>query len=374
MLERDAGDLTAISWPLFRSLCQQHFGPPLGTNHLSDLARLPFRGSVAEYQEAFQARMAHAGNLSPEQQVQLFTGGLPDPIRTDVELQAPADLQHAMYLARAYEHRSVNIQTGGSSRPSQIQSTSTTNTTSNPLAITPAVPAPSRPFRTLSPQEMAERRKHGLCYNCDEQYIRGHKCPRLFYLEVTDFDDEDTDVRDDNQQENRPPLISLHAIAGLTTNDTMRIRVQIGDRILTTLLDSGSTSNFINKDVAKQIGLHFHDSTGASVIVANGDHVQCQGLARDVATKIGDNFFTLECYAIPLDCFDMVLGIAFLKTLGPILWDFDELCMSFWHLGHRVLWRGIGCPQRELFPAGREYPPRIHRQSAFDRLSFYKQI
>lgn len=69
MLERDAGDLTAISWPLFRSLCQQHFGPPLGTNHLSDLARLPFRGSVAEYQEAFQARMAHAGNLSPEQQV-----------------------------------------------------------------------------------------------------------------------------------------------------------------------------------------------------------------------------------------------------------------------------------------------------------------
>jgi hypothetical protein len=26
------------------------------------------------------------------QQVQLFTGGLPDPIRIDVELQAPTDL------------------------------------------------------------------------------------------------------------------------------------------------------------------------------------------------------------------------------------------------------------------------------------------
>jgi hypothetical protein len=86
MLERDAGDVSNISWPLFKALCHQRFRPPLATNHLADLARLPFPGSVAGYQEAFQARMAHAGPLSPLQQVQLFTGGLSDPIRTDVEL------------------------------------------------------------------------------------------------------------------------------------------------------------------------------------------------------------------------------------------------------------------------------------------------
>ena len=134
----------------------------------------------------------------------------------------------------------------------------------------------------------------------------------------------------------------------MTTNDTMRVRVKIGEHELTALLDSGSTSNFINRDMAHQIGLHFHDSPGASVIVANGDRVECQGLARDVATRIGSDFFSVECYAINLDCFDMVLGIAFLKHLGPILWDFDELCMSFWHRGHRVTWRGIGSPQRPV--------------------------
>jgi hypothetical protein len=41
---------------------------------------------------------------------------------------------------------------------------------------------------------MAERRRQGLCYNCDEPYVRGHKCPRLFYLDVTDFDDNDDSV------------------------------------------------------------------------------------------------------------------------------------------------------------------------------------
>ena len=61
-------------------------------------------------------------------------------------------------------------------------------------------------------------------------------------------------------------------------------------------------------EAAQNLGLHFHDSAGASVIVANGDRVVCRGLARDVATRIGSEFFTIECYAIPLDCFDMVLA------------------------------------------------------------------
>jgi len=137
---------------------------------------------------------------------------------------------------------------------------------------------------------MADRRQQGLCYNCDEQYTRGHKCPRLFYLEVTDFEEEDTAAQEDQtQQEEQPPLISLHAIAGFTTNDTMKVQVRIGETELIALLDSGSTSNFVSMEAAQQIGLHFHDSTGASVIVANGDRVACRGLARDVALGLGQN-------------------------------------------------------------------------------------
>lgn len=102
MLERDVG---VLSWIEFKGLCQQRFGPALGTNHLSDLARLPFKTSVEEYQEEFLAKMAHAGYLSPAQQVLLFTGGLPEVIKVNVELHQPQDLQHAMALARAYECR-----------------------------------------------------------------------------------------------------------------------------------------------------------------------------------------------------------------------------------------------------------------------------
>ena len=363
MLERDAGDIHAITWPMFKSLCQQRFGPPLGTNHLAELVRLPFRGLVSDYQDIFQMRLAHAGPLSAAQQVQLFTGGLPQPLRTDVELHAPQDLQRAMALARVFERRLSSLPSSTFSRaprlpPRTSQMPPTTSApTASPQATAPVPPqGTSRPLRRLSPAEMAERRQQGLCYNCDEQYIRGHKCPKLFYLEVTGFDDlDDTEHTSTEEHEDQLPLISLHAIAGLTTNDTMKVNVKIGESVLCALLDSGSSSNFISLEAADHIGLHLHDSNGASVIVANGDRVACRGLARDVAARIGSEFFSVECYTIPLDCFDMVLGISFLKTLGPILWNFDELCMSFWHRGHRVVWRGIGSPQR-----AKSTPGHIH--------------
>ena len=128
----------------------------------------------------------------------------------------------------------------------------------------------------------------------------------------------------------------------------MKVYVNIGEHQLVALLDSGSTTNFINMAAAQQIGLHFHDSPGASVIVANGDRVACRGQTRNVAARIGDEFFGLDCYAIPLDPYDMVLGISFLKRLGPILWDFDDLVMSFYYRGHRVLWRGLGSPRTDF--------------------------
>ena len=55
----------------------------------------------------------------------------------------------------------------------------------------------------------------------------------------------------------------------------------------------------------------------------------------------------MDCYAIPLDYYDLVLGVQFLRTLGPILCDFDDLCLAFWHRDRCVLWHGLGSPRRD---------------------------
>jgi hypothetical protein len=99
-------DEPPLSWNSFKQSCQQQFGPPLRSNPLGELARLPFRTIVEDYQERFWDLLAHTVPLTQKQKVQLFTAGLLERIKIDVELMAPRDLNHALSLARAYERRS----------------------------------------------------------------------------------------------------------------------------------------------------------------------------------------------------------------------------------------------------------------------------
>jgi len=46
---------------------------------------------------------------------------------------------------------------------------------------------------------MAERRRSGLCFNCDEPFSRGHKCKHLFDITaINDYNNIDDDADVDN--------------------------------------------------------------------------------------------------------------------------------------------------------------------------------
>jgi hypothetical protein len=92
-----------LSWVRFTEFVNMRFGPPLGSNGLVELKELHCMDTVEEYQRQFSVLLCHCDDLSPSQQVNMFTSGLGEPLRTDIELQAPTNLQSAMSLARAYE-------------------------------------------------------------------------------------------------------------------------------------------------------------------------------------------------------------------------------------------------------------------------------
>jgi hypothetical protein len=138
---------------------------------------------------------------------------------------------------------------------------------------------------------MQERRRHGLCYNCDEPYVRGHQCPRLFYLESPDFladdavEDEGADDGAELALADAPAaalVVSLHALAGIRTENTMLLQVDVKGRRLLALLDTGLTHNFLHAGTMRRIGLTTSDSTNLRVTVANGDRLACEGMARHV--------------------------------------------------------------------------------------------
>jgi hypothetical protein len=77
---------------------------------------------------------------------------------------------------------------------------------------------------------------------------------------------------------------------------------------------------------------------GLSVKVANDKRVTSGGVCHATYINIGLEHFSTDLYILPLDGFNIVLGIQWLRTLGPILWDFDNLMMWV----DRVQWTGVG--------------------------------
>ncbi|XP_066395670.1 uncharacterized protein [Miscanthus floridulus] len=306
--------------------------------------------------EAFQAWAVHAGRLSLGQKANLFTGGLPKHIRIDVELHDPQDLQRAMHLARAYERQNTPMQLALPPPPRRratgVAPTTPAATGTISAASSSSSATSQRPFKRLTPEEMVERRRQGLFYNCDKPYVRGHKCARLFYLEVADYimEEPDDDAEDNKAAPpaaNPPPfdpdapMISLSAITGIHDSGTMQLRVWISAHEFTALLDSGSTHNFIRASAAHRAGLRLFDSRGAHVIVANGERMACQGLGHNILLQISRESFRLDMFSIPVQGCDVVLGIAWLRTLGPILCDFTTHTMAFNLHGHRIVWVGV---------------------------------
>jgi hypothetical protein len=72
--------------------------------------------------------------------------------------------------------------------------------------------------------------------------------------------------------------------------------------------------------------------------VANGDRLTSPGSCADLQITIGEEDFHIDCYGLSLGSYDMVLGVQWLESLGPILWDFSCHTMGFVRNGRRVFW------------------------------------
>jgi hypothetical protein len=316
---------------------------------------------VQDFAERFNAIMCHERNLDNLQKAELFVGGLPDHIRVDVAMRAPQDLPTSMYLAWVFELQAnvmLAMVPAAPPRPARpVQQ--------RPQQSVPGLPAggagqlgavallTSCPFRHLTLAEQQERRRQGLCYNCDESFDRGHQCKRVFYLEARDFTD-DNDTSTDHETADPTAVeegtidamantlvVSLYALAGIRTANSMVVPVMIKGERLLALLNTGSTHNFLRGDTMQRLGLATSGANQLHVTVANGDRLPCASIARDVPIVIGGAVFFITCAGIDLGGFDFILDVDFLRTLGLILWDLDAMTMSFLHQGTRVQWQGV---------------------------------
>jgi hypothetical protein len=213
----------------FKDLLHLRYGPPLHSNPLHELVSCKRTGTIADYQDRFQALLPHAGRLDEEQRIQLFTRGLQLPLSLDVEVHNPQTLAGAMSLARKlelWEQYTVPAPRAATRGllPAPPQRLAL------PAAPGANPPGPNTitvegwPIKRLSMAKQEEHRRLGLCYNCDEKFVRGHNrvCKCLFLLDGAVEDAKDLLKSSElTAAEEESPLFSLHTIAGVRFTDTM---------------------------------------------------------------------------------------------------------------------------------------------------------
>ena len=105
----------------------------------------------------------------------------------------------------------------------------------------------------------------------------------------------------------------------------MQIGVTINGKTLLTLLHSVSTHNFINAKTLHSLNLPI-EPVSKRIKSDSGQwrpHIDV-GICRNLQLSVGRGKFHIDCYSIPLGNYDIILGINWLSSLGPIIWDFEN--------------------------------------------------
>jgi hypothetical protein len=99
----------------------------------------------------------------------------------------------------------------------------------------------------------------------------------------------------------------------------MQIVVYLRFQPVVILIDSDSTHNFVDTKLATTLGIRPILQDGIRVQVANGEEVPSPSRCKDIEVKMQGFSFRTELFILLLAGCDAVLGIHWLRTLGPIL-------------------------------------------------------
>src|SRR4051812_45281058 len=175
------------TWDDFSRAAELRFGPSTYENHQAQLFKLRQHGSVTEYQANFEKLGNQVIGLPADAILNCFISGLIPEIRNELAVQRPHSITHAIGLAKLIEAKLKDSKPRFKSQtytaptqstyPKQLYTNSPTSTVPKPNSVAqPPTNMGRFPIRQITPAQQAERRAQGLCFNCDEKFIPGHRC------------------------------------------------------------------------------------------------------------------------------------------------------------------------------------------------------
>lgn len=327
--------------------------------------RLKQTATAAEYIEKFDELinqiLAHDPCFSPHVITSRFVDGLKDEIRAVVLVHRPSSMDAACSLALLQEEvlsdsSSIESPSGGGHSGFRARSSRTQWSAPNTSRAQATVPntIPAKPVETAKPSGVEEklqnvknyRRAKGLCFKCGDKWNPNHKCSTTVSLNLVEELWQLIDNSDDQDQHNSNSgedlmQLSLLAVQGTDAVQTVRLVGDLFQHSVVILLDSESSSSFISQSLADKLPNWTPLTTPVQIRVANDTLLQCTHEIQHCPVNIQGHCFLVNLKILPLQCYDIILGIDWLEQYSPMEVHWKNKMLSFEYKGHPIQLIGV---------------------------------
>lgn len=264
--------------------------------------------------------------------------GLKQPLQEKVELQHPQSLAEAMALAlrlgENQDHRQLQV--------ASVQKRQWHPHDSRQPSGTVAAPTMSQPSRAhgtsritpilVSNAEKSKRSRKGLCWHCPEKYVPGHVCAVKLLCYVGEEDDCETEDPSALQQLDDQVITAdishLHLLSGNSRSKPFQVQGVLAlQRWTYSLIQGVPMISFI--PVAERLRLSLTPIRPFRVYVGNEASLTCSHVPRRSKLTMQGAQFLVDLHILDIHGPDVILGMAWLKSLGKIHADFVGKTLEF---------------------------------------------
>nr|GEX64462.1 hypothetical protein [Tanacetum cinerariifolium] len=247
----------------------------LASMHMFDAALVWYQQYVKKYPdntpwEHFEVEVVKRVDLPELVAVSMFMGGLKPEVGTPMRMFQPTTLSETYGLARMQEATNTILKPSGYVTRNGVH----------------------KPYR-LTQRELEDKRDKGQCFYCDQKYAR-------------DGDDETyQDCVGDMVRVTDSPQITLDALSGLNSYQTMRVRGR----------------------VAKKLGCRLAKTTPMQVSVANGQRMMSTSICHDLKWSLQNEVFTSDVMLLPLGGCEMCSYVRW--SVGSVSAEVEQVLTQF---------------------------------------------
>ena len=318
-MEIEKGLCTIDTWADFKREIKKQFYPEdVGYMARRKIKHLRHTGSIRDYVKEFSSLMLEAPDMNENELLFNFMDNLQGWAEQELRRRGVQDLATAMAVAESL----MDFRRGDSSHP---------KTSFKGIHAKGGGDKGYKSHNTKEGSSAASIKKEGKsgdrrrdfkpktnCFLCDGPHW-ARECPKRKALNA--LIERETEQEGDDAHMGSMQLLNALKVKTakeqLQSKGLMYVQAEVNGMSTKAMIDTGATHNFVSEEEARRLKLQTSKEAGWLKAV-NSAAKPSQGVAREVTTKIGPWEGKVNFTVVPMDDFNIVLGMDFLRQVKAV--------------------------------------------------------